>query len=68
MRHVDVPLLLMGCGFGLLALFFYVLDWRKQDREHYGKRFGRKRASIWVLPAILCVVLTFVCFKAAFSK
>lgn len=68
MRNVDIPLLLMGCACGLLALFFYVLDWRKQDREHYSKRFGRMPSSIWVLPAILFVVLAFVCFKAAFSK
>ena len=68
MRHVDVPLLLMGCAFASLALLCYVPDWRKQTREHYSDRFGYKPASIWALPAILFVVLAFVCFKAAFSN
>ncbi len=59
-------LLALGLCFGVIALVFLLLDFRKCDREQYTERFGRKSGSLWMRMATPVMLIASILIKSAF--
>ena len=52
--------------FAILAVIFFVLDYRKCYRERYWEKYGYRSSSIWILPAFVCGVIAYAMFYPLF--